>query len=127
MGKEIFSVCSPPSEFQCLFFLTFSGNRENTEPHLVKFAGRPERATPKSYIMWKLGRTPRAFDHHEWYVSTPEGKARRYVIDYYGVDDLTFSIDARPAIDDFQSLRARTLGILENAKGKWGENKKDNE
>ena len=74
------------------------------KPHLVKFSGRPQRPTPKSYILYKIGWSPKAFDHHEWFVSTPEpGKTRRYVIDYYGVDDLTFSVDARPALDDFPS------------------------
>ena len=98
------------------------------KPHLVKFSGRPSKPTPKSYILYKIGRSPKAFDHHEWYVSTPEeGKTRRYVIDYYGVD-LTFSVDARPALDDFPSLRARSLKVLDDLKGRIrGDSKKDDE
>src|SRR5439155_9284602 len=90
---------------------------ENKRPHLIKFSGRPQQPTPKSYILHKVGLSPKAFDHHEWFVSTPvEGQSRRYVIDYYGVDDLTFSVDARPAVDDFRSLRARALKFMNDMK-----------
>jgi Cytochrome c/c1 heme lyase len=62
---------------------------------------------------------PEAFDHHEWFVSTGElGHVRRYVIDYYGLDDLTFSVDARPAVDDFASLRARTKNVFASLRRK---------
>jgi Cytochrome c/c1 heme lyase len=62
------------------------------------------------------GQSPRAFDHHEWFISTPEGGTRRYVIDYYGVDELTFSVDVRPAIDDLASLKARILNLADKTK-----------
>lgn len=92
----------------------------------MKFSGRPGKPTPKSYLLYKTGRSPKAFDHHEWFVSTPDGKTRRYVIDYYGVDELTFSIDVRPAIDDLSTLKARTLHLAEKMKEKvTGENKED--
>lgn len=70
---------------------------------------------------------PKAFDHHEWLVSTGEpGGKRRYVLDYYGLDDLTFSVDARPALDNFGSLRARTLNLFDALKAKVsGEPQKD--
>jgi hypothetical protein len=70
---------------------------------------------------------PKAFDHHEWLVSTEEpGGKRRYVIDYYGLDDLTFSVDARPAVDDFASLRARALNLFDSLKARAsGEPKRD--
>jgi hypothetical protein len=61
-------------------------------------------------------------------VSTPiEGMSRRYVIDYYGVDDLTFSVDARPAVDDFPSLKARTLKFMDDMKARMVGNSKDDE
>jgi Cytochrome c/c1 heme lyase len=68
--------------------------------------------------LWKTGRSPKAFDHHEWFVSTSTGKPRRYVIDYYSVDELTFSVDVRPALDDFPSMKARAIRFAENMKGK---------
>jgi Cytochrome c/c1 heme lyase len=74
-----------------------------------------------------VGLSPKAFDHHEWYVSTPDGKTRRYVLDYYGVDDLTFSIDVRPAVDDFGSFKARMHKFAENMKSRIGGEKKDGE
>jgi len=117
MGAQIFPVCSSVD-------MTYSS--DNVHPHLVKFSGRPGRPTPKSYLLHVTGRSPKAFDHHEWFVSTPEGKTRRYVIDYYGVDDLTFSIDVRPAIDDLSSLKARTLRLAEKMKDRIsGDNKEE--
>ena len=103
-------------------------DRENEHPHLVKFSGRPQKPTPKSYLLYMTGRCPKAFDHHEWFISTPEqGKLRRYVIDYYGVDELTFSVDARPAMDDFPSLKARTMKFMDDMKAKVAGNTKDGE
>jgi len=99
--------------------------RENKNPHLAKFSGRPQRPTPKSYILQSIGWAPPAFDHHEWFISTPDGKTRRYVIDYYAVDELTFSVDVRPALDDFLSIRARGLNILEDVKAKLQHNSKE--
>ena len=100
-------------------------DRENVKPHLAKFKGRPGNPTPKSYILYKVGLSPKAFDHHEWFVSMPDGRTRRYVIDYYSVDELTFSVDVRPAVDDFASLRARVLNFSENMKKKWTKDDKD--
>ena len=121
-GKRNIFRTAPPLK-------TLSNNSsENSKPHLVKFSGRPGKPTPKSYILYKTGRSPKAFDHHEWFVSTPiEGISRRYVIDYYGVDELTFSVDARPAIDDFPSLKARTLKFMDDMKAKMAGNSKDDE
>src|SRR5271170_7424658 len=98
---------------------------ENDRPHLVKFNGRPDRPTPKSAILYKLGRSPKAFDHHEWFVSTSDGRTRRYVIDYYSVDDLTFSIDVRPALDDLSSLKARMMKFADDTKSKVTGNDKN--
>ena len=100
---------------------------ENTQPRLVKFSGRPDRPTPKAKILYKTGRLPdKAFDHHEWFVSTPDGGTRRYVIDYYHVDALTFSVDVRPALDDLSSLKARTLNLASKMREKIsGDDKSD--
>lgn len=106
--------------------LTF-GCRENTDPWLVKFNGRPGKPTPKSYFLSTAGLCPKAFDHHEWYVSTPDGKTRRYVLDYYDVDDLTFSVDVRPAVDDFGSFRARMQKFAEDMKSRISRDKKGGE
>jgi hypothetical protein len=48
------------------------------------------------------------------------------VIDYYAVDELTFSVDVRPALDDLSSMKARAMKFAENMKGKvMGNDKKD--
>ena len=119
MGEEILSVHLPAAGALADF------DSENERPHLVKFSGRPDRPTPKSSILYKLGRSPKAFDHHEWFVSTPDGRTRRYVIDYYSVDDLTFSIDVRPALDDLPSLKARAIKFAEDMKSKATGNNND--
>ena len=56
------------------------------------------------------------FDRHDWYVDRC-GKEVRYVIDFYfderraGSPD-AFTVDARPALDDFGSLRDRAkMGV----------------
>ena len=48
------------------------------------------------------------------------------MIDYYSVDELTFSVDVRPALDDFSSMRARAMKFAQNMKDKVvGDDKKD--
>jgi Cytochrome c/c1 heme lyase len=94
---------------------------------LIEFNGRPGKPTPKSAFLYWTGQMPQAFDHHEWFVSTGEpGRKRRYVVDYYALDDLTFSMDTRPAIDNFATLRARALDLFDSLKAKAsGAEKKD--
>jgi hypothetical protein len=117
-GRRNISRKQPPLG-SCNLGLNLFICRENEKPHLVKFSGRPGKPTPKSYFLYWTGQVPEAFDHHEWFVSTGEpGHVRRYVIDYYGLDDLTFSVDARPAVDDFASLRARTKNVFASLRGK---------
>jgi Cytochrome c/c1 heme lyase len=72
-----------------------------------------------------IGQSPKAFDHHEWFVSTLDGGMRRYVIDYYAVDELTFSVDVRPALDDFSTMRARAFELAEKVKANVIGKKKD--
>jgi len=108
----------PPTSSLCTDFDGIVGS-ENVKPHLVEFRGRPAKPTPKSYFLYWTGQAPQAFDHHEWFVSTgTPGRFRRYVIDYYGLDDLTFSVDARPAVDDFASLLARTTNVFDSLRGR---------
>jgi hypothetical protein len=118
VGEELLWVSLAKEVIDC---------RDNEQPILVKFSGRPERPTPKSYFLWKTGRSPKAFDHHEWFVSTPDGRTRRYVIDYYGVDELTFSVDVRPALDDISSLKARARKFAQDMKDKMAGNGKNDD
>jgi hypothetical protein len=40
------------------------------------------------------------------------------VIDYYSVDELAFSVDVRPALDDLSSMQARAMRFAHNMKDK---------
>ncbi|KAF2718149.1 hypothetical protein K431DRAFT_287887 [Polychaeton citri CBS 116435] len=92
-----------------------SGRREEDEPKLVRFLGRPGEPTPKARMMafmaWlypsQFSDNP-PFDRHDWYVQrhTPGsgGREVRYVIDYYSgppepTGEPVFYLDVRPAID----------------------------
>ncbi|KAL2000827.1 hypothetical protein VTN02DRAFT_2566 [Thermoascus thermophilus] len=88
--------------------------KEEEQPRLIRFQGRPQELTPKARILQALGwlypakfSTEPPFDRHDWYVQrqTPWGpKEVRYVIDYYSgppepTGEPVFYLDIRPAID----------------------------
>uniref|UniRef100_A0A6S8EJ40 Holocytochrome c-type synthase n=1 Tax=Aplanochytrium stocchinoi TaxID=215587 RepID=A0A6S8EJ40_9STRA len=91
-------------------------------PVLSKFLGRPHDLTPKAWFKSKLLGHQKPFDRHDWTVDR-NGTEVRYVIDFYydeekgkedetpGLHDIhavkSISIDARPAVDSFQSLLDR--------------------
>lgn len=101
-------------------------------PRLVKFQGRPHDLTPKAWVNKYIFGNNNLFDRHDWVVqrnvlATPNRLSTsesRYVIDYYydeskgrGDEQPThlhdmdavksIRIDARPAIDSFQSVLDR--------------------
>ena len=61
------------------------------------------------------------FDRHDWIVRRPStGEEVRYVIDYYGAPPLpdgspVFSLDVRPALDNFGSLSMRVRAATRSA------------
>ncbi|KTW31427.1 hypothetical protein T552_00071 [Pneumocystis carinii B80] len=79
-------------------------------PKLSHFKGRASDYTPKSLILYYIGKiypskfgSSLPFDRHDWYVSR-NGKIVRYVIDYYDAPlepsgEVAFYLDVRPAID----------------------------
>lgn len=87
---------------------------------LARFKGRPGELSPKArlYMLagWLLpsrfGNEP-PFDRHDWVVQRPKtGEEVRYVIDYYSAPpepdgSPAFSLDVRPALDSFGSLKER--------------------
>ncbi|GJJ11260.1 hypothetical protein Clacol_005492 [Clathrus columnatus] len=87
---------------------------------LARFQGRPGELSPKARFFLLLGRlmpskfnTEPPFDRHDWIVRRPRSNEEvRYVIDYYSAPpepDGTpaFSLDVRPALDSFGSIRTR--------------------
>jgi len=103
---------------------------------LAKFQGRPGQLSPKARFFMLAGRVfpskfryePFAlygtklvlmvcssdppFDRHDWIVRRRSGEEVRYVIDYYSLPDdphgiPVFSLDVRPALDSFSSVKQR--------------------
>ncbi|KAJ7574401.1 cytochrome c/c1 heme-lyase [Mycena floridula] len=91
---------------------------ENVE--LARFKGRPGEISPKARFWLLAGwlfpshfNTEPPFDRHDWVVRRGQtGEEVRYVIDYYSAPpepdgSPVFSLDVRPALDSFGSLRER--------------------
>ena len=60
------------------------------------------------------------FDRHDWIVRRPTGEEVRYVIDYYSAPpepdgSPVFSLDVRPALDSFGSIKQRISVATEEA------------
>mmetsp|Transcript_3184 Transcript_3184/g.3590 ORF Transcript_3184/g.3590 Transcript_3184/m.3590 type:complete len:350 (-) Transcript_3184:714-1763(-) len=98
-------------------------------PTLSKFIGRPNDLTPKAWVLSNIFGYQKPFDRHDWTIER-NGQSVRYVVDFYydeekgkedetpGLHDIhavkSISIDARPAIDSFESLVDRIqMPILE--------------
>ena len=82
---------------------------------LVKFTGRPNDRSPKSFLLGLFYGVERPFDRHDWTVGRC-GREVRYVIDYYGGSDEgdkpVFHCDVRPALDSFDALYMRVRRYL---------------
>ncbi|KAF8558480.1 cytochrome c and c1 heme-lyase [Imleria badia] len=83
---------------------------------LVNFKGRPNDMSPKARLMTFLGYSA-PFDRHDWVVDRC-GTKIRYVIDFYtgratGPSGVSFYLDVRPALDDWEGVKMR----LESAFG----------
>ncbi|KAF9482581.1 cytochrome c and c1 heme-lyase [Pholiota conissans] len=87
---------------------------------LTRFKGRPGDLSPKARILlfagWLLPsrfNSEPPFDRHDWIVRRSKtGEEVRYVIDYYSAPpepdgSPVFSLDVRPAIDNFASMKDR--------------------
>lgn len=70
------------------------------------------------------------FDRHDWIVRRPQtGEEVRYVIDYYSAPpepdgSPVFSLDVRPALDSFGSIKERISVATEEVWGNFREDKK---
>ncbi|KAG8766891.1 holocytochrome c synthase [Ceratobasidium sp. 428] len=96
------------------------GPEEAVNLELARFQGRPGEISPKARIMQLAGwllpsrfSSDPPFDRHDWVVRRPKTQEEvRYVIDYYSSDDdengqPVFHLDVRPALDNFDSIKAR--------------------
>ncbi|KAI3602523.1 cytochrome c heme lyase [Moniliophthora roreri] len=110
--------------------------RQTTEEvHLARFKGRPGELSPKARFWLLAGwllperfNTEPPFDRHDWVVRRPKtGEEVRYVIDYYSAPDdpdgsPVFSLDVRPALDSFSSVKERIAVATEEVWANFREN-----
>ncbi|KAJ6519146.1 cytochrome c heme lyase [Mycena sanguinolenta] len=95
---------------------------------LARFKGRPGEMSPKARVWLFAGwlmpsrfNTEPPFDRHDWVVRRPKtGQEVRYVIDYYSAPpepdgSPVFSLDVRPALDSFGSIKERIAAATEDA------------
>ncbi len=105
-----------PTYLYISYPLTFSGA---PEPQLARFQGRPRELSPKARLYVLLGNilpsrfnSEPPFDRHDWIIRRHTGEEARYVIDYYSAPpepdgSPVFSLDVRPALDSFGSIKTR--------------------
>ncbi|KZS97838.1 cytochrome c and c1 heme-lyase [Sistotremastrum niveocremeum HHB9708] len=93
----------------------------NSEPlQLARFMGKPGEMSPKARFWLLVGsifpkkfNSEPPFDRHDWIVRRPwSNEEVRYVIDYYSAPpepdgSPVFSLDVRPALDSFGSIKQR--------------------
>ncbi|KAJ4473578.1 cytochrome c/c1 heme-lyase [Lentinula aciculospora] len=107
-----------------------------TDVQLARFKGRPGELSPKARFWLLAGwllpsrfNTEPPFDRHDWVVRRPStGEEVRYVIDYYSAPpepdgSPVFSLDVRPALDSFASLKERIALATEDVWAEFRENK----
>jgi len=83
--------------------------KECPDPKLMRFCGRPDALSPKARFFSLFGDGP--FDRHDWIVDRC-GQHVRYIIDFYFNEEKAghpeaFVVDARPALDSFESAHDR--------------------
>ncbi|PBK72411.1 cytochrome c heme lyase [Armillaria solidipes] len=100
---------------------------DSNDIQLARFKGRPGEMSPKArfwmFAGWLLPsrfNTEPPFDRHDWVVRRPKtGDEVRYVIDYYSAPpepdgSPVFSLDVRPALDSFGSIKERIAVATED-------------
>lgn len=101
---------------------------------LARFQGKPGQFSPKARLFMFAGRlfpsrfsSEPPFDRHDWVVRRSKtGEEVRYVIDYYSLPDEpdgtpVFSLDVRPALDSFGSVKQRIAVAAEEGWAKFRE------
>ena len=101
--------------------------RNSPEPQLARFQGRPGELSPKARFYLLAGRilpsrfnSEPPFDRHDWVVRRHSGEEVRYIIDYYEAPpepdgSPVFSLDVRPALDSFGSVKTRITMATQEA------------
>lgn len=113
-----------------------TGQDDDENLHLARFKGRPGEMSPKARFWMLAGwllpsrfNTEPPFDRHDWIIRRPKtGEEIRYVIDYYSAPpepdgSPVFSLDVRPALDSFGSVKARIAVATEEVWADWRNDK----
>ncbi|KAK2463561.1 hypothetical protein APHAL10511_004312 [Amanita phalloides] len=103
---------------------------------LTRLQGRPGELSPKARFWLFAGwlfpsrfNTEPPFDRHDWVIRRPKtGEEVRYVIDYYSAPPESdgspvFSLDVRPALDSFSSVKERIAAATEEVWANLRENR----
>jgi hypothetical protein len=83
-----------------------------------------------SYVALTQPSTEPPFDRHDWIVRRPKtGEEVRYIIDYYSAPpepdgSPVFSLDVRPALDDFSSVKDRIAIATQDVWATFNQNSK---
>lgn len=90
---------------------------------LKRFQGRPDRLSPKAWLMTRFLGYREPFDRHDWIVDR-RGREVRYIIDFYPgrpVDGVpaSFYLDVRPALDSVEALVDRVRVGLRSWVSNW--------
>ncbi|KAG5718833.1 Cytochrome c heme lyase [Termitomyces sp. T112] len=110
---------------------------EHDDLQLARFKGRPGEISPKARFWMFAGwlfpsrfNSEPPFDRHDWIVRRPRtGEEVRYVIDYYSAPpepdgSPVFSLDVRPALDSFSSVKQRIAVATEETWTSFRHNQK---
>lgn len=78
-------------------------------PSLLRFTGRPDETSPKSWLKQTFLGCPPTFDRHDWVVDR-RGQEVRYVIDYYH-DDQGVDADGVPGLSDVDTIQSIRIDV----------------
>jgi cytochrome c heme-lyase len=84
---------------------------------LVRFQGRPQDLSPKAWFLSTFLFQDKPFDRHDWYIDNGVDHEKRYVLDFYMMEDKTsgiprVDIDVRPALDTPQAFVQRGARLV---------------
>lgn len=116
-------------------------NESNVQPKLLRFMGKPGVLSPRarthhylSYIFPSFFERELPFDRHDWVILRGDSRSSdteypgyrkvRYVLDFYGGPDdengfPTFSVDVRPALDNYGNAKDRFNHFTQHIRDKY--------
>jgi len=92
-------------------------NQDRSKIELVRFEGRPKDLSPKAWFWSTFLFQDKPFDRHDWYINNGVDHEKRYVLDFYMVENKVLGmprvdIDVRPALDTPKAFLQRGIRML---------------